>query len=229
MPWNACGYAPRLDAIRTKPYRFRYCCRQPTITPCPFVSCRCKFYSSRRHATIMPRGFAPPNKPQVGCTRLPAVRLIAKCADMFPLVSDYTHVCFLLDLLLQLLLKLLLLSRSAHSHAVRLRILYPLHTARVPTIELPSRGFSCCCTSQPPQGCHPPCVQLRLHHRKSPTMVVQQPSLQHLRREAIVPHRTPLVHRARMLVFIPTSSSRAKPCSNILAHEAAPEPTFRVR
>ena len=67
---------------------------------------------------------------QVACTRLAAVRIIAKCADMFPLVSDYTHICFLLDLLLQLLLKLLLLllSRIAHSHAVRLRT--PIRCAR---------------------------------------------------------------------------------------------------
>ena len=48
----------------------------------------------------MSRGYAPSNKPQVGCTRVAAVRLIAKFADMFPLVSDYTHICFLLDLLL---------------------------------------------------------------------------------------------------------------------------------
>ena len=60
------------------------------------------------------------------------------------------------------------------------------------------------------------------------TMVVHQPSLQHRRWVAIVPHRTPLVPRARMLVFISTSSSRARPCSNILAHEAAPGPNFRV-
>ena len=74
------------------------------------------------HTAIMLRDFALPNKPQVGYTRLAAVRLIATCADMFPLVSYYTHICFLLDLLLQLLLKLmLLLSRSAHSHAVRLK------------------------------------------------------------------------------------------------------------
>ena len=52
------------------------------------------------HAAIMLRDSALPNKPQVGCTRLAAVRLIAKCADMFPLVSDYTHLFFLLDLLL---------------------------------------------------------------------------------------------------------------------------------
>ena len=61
---------------------------------------------------------------------------------MFPLVSDYTHICFLLDLLLQLLMKLLLLSRSAHSHAVRLKIPHLLRTARVPTIEVSSRRFS---------------------------------------------------------------------------------------
>ena len=88
----------------------------------------------------MLRDFALPNKPQVKCTRLPAMRLIAKCADMFPLVSDYTHTFFLLDLLLQLLLKLLLLSRSAHGHAVRLKTPLPLRTARVPMIILPSGG-----------------------------------------------------------------------------------------
>ena len=149
------------------------------------------------HAAIMLRDFTQPNKPQAGCARLAAVRLIAKCTDMLSLVSDYPHICLLPDLLQQLLLKLLLLSRSAHSNAVRLKIPHPLRTARVPTIELPSRGFSCCCTSQRPQGYHPPCVQLRFHHRKVPTMVVQQPSLQHLRWVAIDPRRTPLVPRAR--------------------------------
>ena len=114
---------------------------------------------------------------------------------MFPLVSDYLHIGFLLDLLLQLLLMLLLLSRSAHGHAVRLNPPLPLRTARVPTIILPSRGFSCCCTSQLPQGHHPPCVQLRLHHRKVPTMVVQQPSMLHRQWAAISAHRTLLVPR----------------------------------
>ena len=147
-------------------------------------------------------------------------------AGVYP--SLLLHICFSLDLVLQLLLKVLILSLSAHSHAVRLEIPHPLPTARVPTIELPSRGFSCCCTSQRPQGYHPPCVQLRFHHRKVPTMVVQQPSLQHLRWLPIVPHRTPLVPRARMLVFILTSSPRARPYSNILTHEAAPEPTLII-
>ena len=52
------------------------------------------------HGAIMPRGVAPSNKPHEVCTWLAAVRLIAKCADMFPPVSDDTHICFLLDLLL---------------------------------------------------------------------------------------------------------------------------------
>ena len=99
------------------------------------------------------------------------------------------------DLLQQLLLKLLLLSRSAHSNAVRLKIPHPLRTARVPTIILPSRGFNCCCICQPSQGYHPPCVLLRLHHRKVPTMVVQQPSMLHRRWAAISAHRTLLVPR----------------------------------
>ena len=54
------------------------------------------------HAVIMLRDFALPNTPQVGCIRLGAVRFTAECADMFLVVSDYTHICFLLDLLLQL-------------------------------------------------------------------------------------------------------------------------------
>ena len=65
---------------------------------------------------------------------------------MLSLVSDYPHICLLPDLLQQLLLTLLLLSWSAHSHAVRLKDPLPLHTARVPTITLPSRGFICCCS-----------------------------------------------------------------------------------
>jgi len=147
------------------------------------------------HAAIMLRDFTQTNKPQAGCARLAAVRLIAKCTDMLSLVSDYPHICLLPDLLQQLLLTLLLLSWSAHSHAVRLKDPLPLHTARVPTIKLSSRGFICCCTCQPSQGYHPPCVQLRLHHRKVPTMVVQQPSMLHRRWAAIDAHRTLLVPR----------------------------------
>ena len=73
------------------------------------------------HAAIMLCDFTQPNKPQAGCARLAAVRLIAKCTDMLSLVSDYPHICLLPDLLQQLLLTLLLLSWSAHSHAVRLK------------------------------------------------------------------------------------------------------------
>ena len=80
-------------AIRTKPHRFWYCCRQPTITPRPFPA------SSRMHAAIMLRDFTQPNKPQAGCARLAAVRLMAKCTDMLSLVSDYPHICSLPDLL----------------------------------------------------------------------------------------------------------------------------------
>ena len=105
------------------------------------------------------------------------------------------RIWFLLVFVLPLLLKLLLVSRSANSHAVRLKIPHPLLTARVPMMVLLSRGLSCCCTSQPPQGYHPPCVQLRLHHRKVPTMVVQQPSMLHRRWAAISAHRTLLVPR----------------------------------
>ena len=213
LSWSACGHAARLASIRTKPHRFWYCCRQPTITPRPFPATA--IFRIAECTRVLCRVALPYQTTlPVGCTRLAAVRLIAKCADMFPLVSDYLHICFLLDLLLQLLLLLpLLLSRRAHSHAARLKIPLPLRMTRVPTIILLSRGFSCCCTSQ-----------LRLHHRKVPTMGVQQPSLQHLRWVAIVPHRTSFAPRARVLVFISTSLSRARPCSNTCLLYTSPSP-----
>ena len=98
LSWSACGHAARPVAIRTKPHLFRYCCRQPMITPRPFpaianfpaAECTrllCRVASP--HQTTLP----------TGCTRLAAVRLIEKCGDMLPLVSDHSHTCFLLDLL----------------------------------------------------------------------------------------------------------------------------------
>ena len=161
------------------------------------VSCHCYFSSSIMHAAILPRGVAPPNNPS-GRVRTASGRATYRemCRYVSPRFRLYP-ICFLLDLLLQLLLKLLLLPQSAHGHAGRLKIPHSLRTARVPKIVPPSRGFSCCCTSQPPQGYHPPCVQLRLHHRTVPTMVVQQLSLQHLRWVAIDPRWTSLVLRAR--------------------------------
>ena len=77
------------------------------------------------------------------------------CIPSFP---DYPHIHLLSPRPLLQLLLLLLLSRSAHGHAARLKIPVPPRTARVPTIILPSRGFSCCCISQLPRGYHPPCV-----------------------------------------------------------------------
>ena len=62
LSWSARDRAARLDAIRTKPHRVRYCCRQPTITPRQFLVTAI-FSSSRMHAAIMPRGFAPPTNP----------------------------------------------------------------------------------------------------------------------------------------------------------------------
>ena len=55
----------------------------------------------------------------------------------FPSLPGYPHICFVMDLLLQLLWLLLLLSRSAHGHAARLKILLLLLTARVPMIIIP--------------------------------------------------------------------------------------------
>ena len=115
------------------------------------------------HAAIMLRDFALPNKPQVGCTRLAAVRLIAECADMFPLVSDCPHVCCLhnqpseVECVRQIKTK---------RNAVRLLKTLSLRTARVPSITLPSRGFGCCTprtTSSPRHHLRePPPSQVRL-------------------------------------------------------------------
>ena len=154
-------------------------------------------YQQQNARGYMPRPFAPPNnRPGKVHTAWRPCDFSRNVLTCFPSFPDFPPICFLLDLLQLLLLPLLLLW-SAHGHAVRLKIPLPLRTARVPTIILPSRGFSCCCTSQLPQGYHPHCVQLRLHHRRVSTMVVQQSSLQHQWRVAIDPHRTPLVPRAR--------------------------------
>ena len=133
------------------------------------------------HAAIMPRGYAPPNN-LPGRVHTAADRsAYREMSRHVSLLSDYTRMCFLLDLLLQLLLKLLLLllkllllllSRSAHSHGVRYKIPHLLSTAKLPTIQLSLRGFlSCCCTSQPSQGYYRPCVPPRLHRWRVPTIV----------------------------------------------------------
>ena len=52
------------------------------------------------------------------------------------------RICFLLDLVPQLLLKVLLLSRSANSHAMRLKTPHPLRMARVTTTDcIPIAGL----------------------------------------------------------------------------------------
>ena len=101
---------------------------------------------------------------------------------MLSLVSDYPHICLLPDLLQQLLLTLLLLSWSAHSHAVRLKEPLPLHTARVPTITLPSRGFGCCTpktTSSPRHHLRdppPPQVRRYVYVRRRCALAALMPS-----------------------------------------------------
>ena len=145
-------------------------------------------------------------------------------AGVYP--SLLLHICFSLDLVLQLLLKVLILSLSAHSHAVRLEIPHPLPTARVPTIVLLSRGLSCCCTSQPRRDTTLPACSyaftigtFRRWWYSSPPCCT-----------AMDAHRTLLVPRLGLCWSSsqPANSSRARPCSNILAHEAAPGPNFRV-
>ena len=182
--------------MRTKPHRCWSCCRQPTITPrpappplsSPQQRARGHIYATRLtpYRPLRRHGSTWPGDDQATFRGM--------CSS--PLFPDFLHICFLLDLL-QLLLHPLLPSPCAHGHAVRLKPPLVLRTARVPTIIPPSRGFSCYCTSQLPQGCNPPCVQLRPHYRRVSTMVVQQPSLQHQRWVAINPHRAPIVPRAR--------------------------------
>ena len=114
------------------------------------ASCQCYFPAAECRRLLCRVALPHQTTLPVGSTRLAVTGLIAKCADMFPLVSDYPHICFLFNLLLQMLLMVLVLlsrSRSAHGHAVRLKIPVPLRTARVSSIILPSRSFSCCCTS----------------------------------------------------------------------------------
>ena len=104
-----------------------------------------------------------PNKPQVGCTRLAAVRLIAECAVTFPLVSDCPHICCLhnqpseVECVRQI---------KTTINPVRLKNFLPLRTARMPTITLPLRGFGCCTpktTSSPRHYLRdPPPSQVRL-------------------------------------------------------------------
>ena len=93
------------------------------------------------HTPIMLRDFAVPNEPQIGCARLAAVRLIAECADMFPLVSDCPHICCLHNQLSEVECVRQIKTKT---NAVRLKTPLPLRMARVPTITLPSRGFGCC-------------------------------------------------------------------------------------
>ena len=88
----------------------------------------------------MLRDFAVPNEPQIGCARLAAVRLIAECADMFPLVSDCPHICCLHNQLSEVECVRQIKTKT---NAVRLKTPLPLRMARVPTITLPSRGFGC--------------------------------------------------------------------------------------
>ena len=129
LSWSACDHAARLLSYGRNPIVFRCCCRQPKITPRPFPA-TANFPAAECTRLLCRAALPLQTTLPVGCTRLAAVRLIAKYADMFPLVSDYPHVCFLLDLLLQLLLMLLLLSRSAHGHAVPIRRKSPFRYAR---------------------------------------------------------------------------------------------------
>ena len=78
-----------------------------------------------------------------GCPRLHSHRGASSAAvlaslrftDMLSLVSDYPHICLLPDLLQQLLLTLLLLSWSAHSHAVRFKDPLRLHRRGCPRLN----------------------------------------------------------------------------------------------
>ena len=134
---SACGHAARLTARRTKPRRCWYCCRQPTITPSPFPA-TANFRAEECTRLLCCVTLPHQNKPQVGCTRLAAVRLIAECADVFPLVFDCPHICCLHDQPSEVKC---VRQVKTKINAVRLKKPLQLRTARVPTIELSSRGF----------------------------------------------------------------------------------------
>ena len=107
-------------------------------------------FQQQNARSYMPRGFASPNNPPGRAhTAWRPYGFSRNVKTSFPSFPEFLHICVLLDLL-KLLLLPLLLSRSAHGHAVRPKIPLPLRTASVPTIILPSWGFSCCYTSQLP-------------------------------------------------------------------------------
>ena len=127
-------------------------------------------------------GFVPLTILPVECTRVGG-RAVSRemCRHDSPRFPISPTSAFLFELL-QLLL--LLLSRSAHGHDVRLKIPRALRTARVLTIILPSRGFSCRCT---PSFRRDTALRACTYAFTIgvPTMVVQAPSLQHERWVAI--------------------------------------------
>ena len=125
-----------------EPPSFSYCCRQPTTIPRPF-SATTNFSISRMHSTIMPRCFAQPNDPpgRVNTAVIHATYR-ERCRNVSPPCRLHPHL--LSPRSPAAVLMMLLLPRSAHGHAVRLKIPHPLRTARVPTIILPSRGFGGC-------------------------------------------------------------------------------------
>ena len=122
----------------------------------------------------------------------------------------------------------------------------------LPTNMITPYDCSCCCTSQLPQEHHSP----SRHNQRVPTMVIQHISLLHQRWVVVASHRTPCPSpsessgnvgtaslpaapavgcscfqpdspcASHSRLVIPSSPSRARPCSNIIAHEAASDPNF---
>ena len=92
------------------------------------------------HAAITPRGFAQPSNPP-GRVHTAGDRATYRemCRHVSPRFRLHPH-------LLSPRPPAAAAVEAAAAVAVRLKIPHPLRTARVPTIVLPSRGFSCCCT-----------------------------------------------------------------------------------
>ena len=136
------------------------------------------------------------------------------------------HICFLLGLPLQVLLKLLL-SRNAHSNAVRLKIPHPLHTARVPTIELIHGASAAAVLASLRRDTTLPACSYAFIGKFRRWWCSSPPCCTGGGRR-LMPTGLSLCLALDWSSSQPASSSRARPCSNILAHEAAPEPAFCV-
>ena len=127
------------------------------------------------------------------CRRCGFSRNMLTCFPSFP---DYPHICFLHHPVL--LLSLLLLSRSAHGHAARLRIPHAVSRAEGAHSYTPTAGLQLLLCFPASVGISPSlCAATLLRSESSDDGVAQHLSMLHQRWVAIDPRRTPLAPRVR--------------------------------